>query len=137
MDYKHIAIYEDQYYGRVNNQKRKEYVRCDKSYTIYKSGATLELQPKEVITKGCRRIGNYDGDSIMHYPTTLTMQVKNFKNQFIDEEITVLTLNEKAHRLCENGRCSPGQREGLSVNDVLDIASLYNTSCGRLFIYFF
>ena len=119
-------------YGRVRNFKRKQFVRCDRNYTIYKNNAgSLNLQAKEVITKGCRKIGNYDGDSIMHYPTTLTMQVKNFKDHWEDKEITVLTLNEKAHRLCENGRCSPGQREGLSVNDVSDIAFLYNTSCGK------
>lgn len=127
MNYDHIAIYENQVHGLVKNKARKEFVRCDKNYTTYNS----LLQKNEVITKGCRKVGNYDGDSIMHYPTTLKMQVKNVNGYWEDKEITVLTLNEKAHRLCENGRCSPGQREGLSVNDVLDIASLYNTSCGR------
>ena len=127
MHYDHIAIYENQANGRVRHKTKKEFVRCDKNYTTY----NILLQKMEVITKGCRKVGNYDGDSIMHYPTTLTMQVKNVNDYWEDKEITVLTLNEKAHRLCENGRCSPGQREGLSINDVSDIAFLYNTSCGK------
>ena len=84
------------------------------------------------ITKGCQTIGKYDCDSIMHYETTLKIQVQNEETgRWELENLTVLTLNDKAHSLSENGRCNPGQRTGLSVNDVLDIAELYGTTCGK------
>ena len=66
----------------------------------------------------------------MHYPPSLTTQVIE-DGGYADKTFTVLNLNEKAHALCKDGRCNPGQRNGLSPNDVADIASLYKTTCGK------
>ena len=127
VDYDHIAIYEHSFYGRVTGYKKKEYIRCDRTKISQKNFTTDQ---HSIVTKGCQRIGNYDGDSILHYPTSLKLQV-NQTGRWEDKKLTVLTLNEKAHSLCENGRCNPGQRERLSVHDVSDIAFRYNTSCGN------
>ena len=69
----------------------------------------------------------------MHYPPSLTAQVIEDGN-YVDKTFTVLSLNERAHSLCKDGRCKPGQRNGLSPNDITDIATLYQTTCSKLFL---
>ena len=128
VNYGHLTIYDQiaKQYGASSDKKTKNFVRCDRNYTSDKG---------PVITKGCQKVGKYDGDSIMHYKTTLKVQVFDGNTKRWElEDLTVLTLNEKAHSLCENGRCSPGQRERLSKNDILDIAHLYKTSCGKCYL---
>ena len=94
----------------------KQYIRCDLS--------------KEGKKRSCQRIGSYDGNSIMHYPPKLTTQVIEDGN-YIDKTFKVFKLKDEAHSLCHGGRCNPGQREGLSRHDISDIATLYQTTCGR------
>lgn len=114
-----IEEYEIALDGRVTNKKKKNYLRCDK----HKIGKK----------KGCRRIGKFDGDSILMYPPTETVSV--FENgQTVDKKFTLYTLRASAHALCEGGRCDPGQRTGLSRSDITDIANLYNTTCGESFM---
>ena len=60
---------------------------------------------------GCRRINNYDGDSILHYPS-----VAGHENPK-----TVFTSKKKCHN---NRDCEYGQRKGLSPGDVEDIVNL-------------
>ena len=102
--------------GRITNKTKRQFMRCD--------------QIKIGKRKGCRRIGTYDGDSIMHYPPTLTAQVVE-NGDYVDKTFTVFTLKEEAHALCVGGRCDPGQRDGLSANDIKDIKTLYGTTCGN------
>ena len=103
--------------GRVTKRTEKQYSRCDRS----KLGKR----------KGCQEIGTYDGDSIMHYPPTLTAPVLDLNGNTVDRSFTVFTLKQSAHALCKDGRCSPGQRNGLSLNDIIDIQTLYGTTCGK------
>ena len=81
--------------------------------------------------KGCQQIGeNYDGDSIMNYPPVRTVQIIE-NGQYVDKNFTLFTLKPEAHALCKNGRCNPGQRDGLSLNDIKEIQILYGTTCGE------
>lgn len=70
------------------------------------------------ICTNCKSIGQYDHESVMHYPSTMGTQNR-----------TVLTANEGT---CEN--CELGQRRGLSEQDVEDIHKLYD--CRKLKNYF-
>ena len=120
MDYGHIRIH-DQVHNTlslVGKKMRANYVRCDRMNSM----------------KGCQTIGKYDCDSIMHYGTTLKIQVKNEETgRWEHENLNVLTLKDKAHSLSENGQCNTGQRKALSVNDILDIKELYRTTCGKYY----
>ena len=116
IDYDAIEQFEIAKFHRINNRTRKQFILCDE--TQIGQG------------KGCRRIGAYDGNSIMHYPPTLTTQVIE-NGSFVDKTFRVLTLKQEAHELCKDGSCNPGQRNGLSVNDISDIATLYKTTCGK------
>ena len=121
VDYEAIEEYED--IMKVN--KRRQYIRCDKTQLSKKNYTTDQ---GTIIRKGCRKIGNYDGNSILHYPTTLVIQVKE-NGRFVEKNLTVLILKQSAHDLCEGGQCNPGQRDGLSVNDIKNIQLLYGTNC--------
>ena len=116
IDFEEIKQFEIAKDNRITNRTKKQYIRCD--------------QTKIAENKGCRPIGAYDGNSIMHYPPTLTAQVIE-NSSFVDKTFRVFTLKQEAHELCKHGRCNPGQRDGLSVNDVTDIATLYKTTCGK------
>ena len=63
---------------------------------------------------GCKKIGKYDGNSILHYQQIFG----------IESPTKIFTPVKK----CSNGECDYGQRRGLSPGDVRDIASLYK--CG-------
>ena len=126
VDYDVIEEY-DNYKGNRRSSKKKEYVRCDRSSM---SNETFTTDGGTLITRGCRKIGPYDGNSILHYPTTLLINEKE-NGRYVDKNLTVLTLLPSAHKLCENGKCNPGQRDGLSVNDIKDIELLYGTNCGE------
>jgi len=114
IDYEAIEQFEIAKFHRINNMQRKQFIRCDE--TQIGQG------------KGCRRIGGYDGNSIMHYPPTLTGQVTE-NGSYVDKTFRVLTLKQEAHDRCKGGSCNPGQRNGLSVNDISDVATLYKTTC--------
>ena len=116
IDFEEIKRFEKAIYGNITNKERRNYIRCD--------------QTKIAKSKGCQSIGAYDGNSIMHYPPTRTVQVIE-NGSYVNKTFRVLTLKPEAHALCKGGRCNPGQRNGLSVNDVSDIATLYNTFCGK------
>ena len=116
IDFEEIKQFEIAKYHRITNRQRRQYIRCD--------------QTKIAESKGCRPIGVYDGNSIMHYPPTRTAQVRE-NGSLVDKTFRVLTLKPEAHALCKDGRCNPGQRNGLSSNDVSDIATLYKTTCGK------
>ena len=106
-----------------NGTKQNQYLRCD--------------QHRVGIRMGCQAIGNYDANSILHYPPTLTAQVIE-NGQYVDKTFTVFTLKPSAHGLCEGGRCNPGQRNGLSRTDITDIKTLYATTCSKktlLYLY--
>ena len=122
IDYKAIEEYEIALYGGVKNKMNKQYLRCDQ-HMIGKK-------------RGCRKIGEFDGDSILMYPPTLTAPVL-VNGQTVDKKFTVYTLKQSAHALCEGGRCNPGQRVGLSRTDISDIATLYGTTCGKNIIQTF
>ena len=62
---------------------------------------------------GCKKIGHYDGNSILHY-----------KNIFGDQSPRTIFTTKK----CINGECDYGQRRELSPGDVRDIEDLYK--CG-------
>ena len=117
IDYKAMEQYEIAKYRRVKKKINKQYTKCDQ-HNIGKK-------------KGCKEIGaNYDGDSIMNYPPVQTVQI--IKNgQYVDKNFTLFTLKPEAHALCKNGRCNPGQRDGLSLNDIKEIQILYGTTCGE------
>ena len=117
-----IEEYEKAEYGKVNNRKKKEYLRCDK----HKIGKT----------RGCRPVGpndEFDGNSILMYPPTLTAYVLE-NGQTVEKNFTAFTLRASAHALCEGGRCNPGQRNGLSRTDITDIQTLYATTCSKKII---
>ena len=117
IDYKAMEQYEIALYGYVKNQMNKQFERCDQ-HRIGKK-------------RGCQQIGaNYDGDSIMNYPPSKKVQVIE-NGQYVDKYFTFFTLKPEAHALCEEGRCNPGQRDGLSINDINEIKLLYGTSCGK------
>ena len=116
IDFEEIKQFEIAKYHSIKNETRRQYIRCDQTETAE--------------NKGCRPIGAYDGNSIMHYPPTLTTQVRE-NGALVYKTFRVLTLKQEAHELCKHGRCNPGQRDGLSVNDVTDIATLYKTTCGK------
>ena len=116
IDFEAIKQFEIAKFGRVTNRTKKEFIRCDRT--------------KIAKRKGCQPIGVYDANSIMHYATELTTQVIEDGN-YVEKPFTVMTLKQEAHDLCEGGRCTPGQRNGLSANDISDIASLYQTTCGK------
>ena len=116
IDFEGIKQFEIAKYHRITNKQRRQYIRCD--------------QTKIADRKGCQPIGTYDGNSIMHYPPTRTTQVRE-NGALVDKTFRVLTLKPEAHALCKDGRCNPGQRNGLSVNDISDIATLYKTTCGK------
>ena len=50
------------------------------------------------------------------------------------KKLAVFTLKASAHALCTEGQCNLGQRNGLSHNDITDIASLYGTTCVKSII---
>ena len=102
-----------------NGTKQNQYLRCDQ----HRVGTKM----------GCQAIGNYDANSILHYPPTLTAQVIE-NGQLVDKTFTVFTLKQSAHGLCEGGRCNPGQRNGLSRTDITDIQTLYATTCSKKII---
>ena len=64
------------------------------------------------ICSGCRKFGEYDYGSVMHYGRTIGIQNRE-----------VLTVNNDK---CDN--CEIGQRKGLSEQDVADIHKLYGCS---------
>ena len=66
---------------------------------------------------GCKKIGKYDGNSILHYP-----QIFGFQSP---TKIFTPIKN------CDNGICDYGQRKGLSPGDVRDIKSLYKCGMNR------
>ena len=102
--------------GRVTNVMLRQIERCDRTKIAKK--------------KGCQQIGQYDGDSIMHYPPILSTQVLE-DGKLVNKTFRIFTLKDEAHSLCEGGRCNPGQRNGLSTNDIKKIKALYNTTCGK------
>ena len=117
IDYKAMEQYEIALYGYVKNKIKNQFARCDQ----HKAGKK----------KGCQQIGaNYDGDSIMNYPPVRTVQIIE-NGQYVDKNFTLFTLKPEAHALCKNGRCNPGQRDGLSLNDIKEIQILYGTTCGE------
>ena len=117
IDYKAMEQYEIALYGYVKNQMNKQFERCDQ-HRIGKK-------------RGCQQIGaNYDGDSIMNYHPSQKVQVRE-NGQLVDKYFTLYTLKAEAHVLCKNGRCNPGQRDGLSLNDIKEIQILYGTTCGE------
>ena len=116
IDYKAIEEYEIALYGRVKNKTKNQYLRCD--------------QHKIGKNRGCQEIGEFDGDSILMYPPTLTAPVL-VNGKTVDKKFTVYTLKAAAHDLCEGGQCNPGQRDGLSRTDITDIETLYGTTCGK------
>ena len=116
IDFKAIKEYEIKEYGSITNKTKRQFIRCDLTKIAKK--------------KGCRPIGVYDGDSVLHYPPILTTQVIEDGN-YVDKDFRVFTLKDEAHALCSGGRCNPGQRNGLSANDIVDIKVLYGTSCGN------
>ena len=122
IDFQAIEKYEIAKTGSVKNTTKNQYLRCDE----HKIGKT----------RGCRKIGEFDGDSILMYTPTLTAPVL-VNGQTVDKNFTLFTLKASAHALCEGGRCNPGQRIGLSRSDVTDIATLYKTTCGKNFIKIF
>ena len=116
IDYKAMEQYEIAKYGSVKKRINKQYTRCD----LHKIGKN----------KGCQEIGaNYDGDSIMNYSPTEKVQVVE-NGQFVYKSFTLFTLKPEAHALCKNGLCNPGQRDGLSPNDINEIRILYGATCG-------
>ena len=116
IDYKTIEEYDIKLYGRVRKKTKNQYLRCDQ----HKRGKNI----------GCRPIGEFDGDSILMYPPVLTApDLVNGKT--VDKNFTVFTLKPSAHKLCEGGKCHPGQRDGLSRTDITDIKTLYGTTCGK------
>ena len=46
------------------------------------------------------------------------------------KKLAVFTLKASAHAFYTEGQCNLGQRNGLSHNDIIDIASLYGSTCG-------
>ena len=117
IDYETMKEYEIAKYGRVNNKINRQFLRCD--------------QHKIGKAKGCQKIGDhYDGDSIMTLHPSQSVQVIE-NGQYVDKYFTFFTLKPEAHTLCKEGRCNPGQRDGLSINDINDIKILYGTSCGK------
>ena len=86
--------------GMLNQKLRKQFRKC----SLTKTGKRW----------GCKRIGNYDGNSILHYP-------KVFGDELPTKIFTPI-------RNCTNGECDYGQRKELSPGDVRDIESLYK--CG-------
>ena len=120
IDYKAMEQYEIAKYGRVKKKINKQYSKCD--------------QHKIGKKKGCQEIGaNYDGDSIMNYSPTEKVQVIE-NGQYVYKSFTLFTLKPKAHALCKNGHCNPGQRDGLSPNDINEIRILYGATCGTKFL---
>ena len=111
----------------MHDDKKLQYIRCDKTQT---SKTKYTTDQGTIIRKRCRKIGTYDGNSILHYPTTLVYQVKE-NGRFVNRNLTVLTLKQSAHDLCKGGKCNPGQRDGLSVNDIKNIQLLYGTNCRK------
>ena len=117
IDYDAMKNYEIAKYHRVKNKINKQYLRCD--------------QHKIGKVRGCQKIGDhYDGDSIMNYNPVQTVQTEE-NGQYVDKNFTLFTLKPEAHALCKNGRCKPGQRDGLSLNDIKEIQILYGTTCGE------
>ena len=116
IDFQAIKEYEIKVYGSITNTTKRQYIRCD--------------QTKIARKKGCQRIGVYDGNSVLHYPPTLKTQVIEDGN-YVNKHFRVFSLKDEAHALCSGGRCTPGQRRGLSKNDIADIKALYGTSCSR------
>ena len=116
IDYQAMELYEIAKYGSVKNKTKNQYLRCDQ-HMIGKN-------------RGCQKIGEFDGDSILMYPPTLTAPVL-VNGQTVDKNFTAFTLKASAHKLCEGGKCHPGQRDGLSRTDITDIKELYGTTCGK------
>ena len=115
--YDAMKQYEIALYGRVKNKINKEYLRCD--------------QHKIGKQKGCQEIGaHYDGNSILNYPPEVKAQVIE-NGKYVDKYFTLFTLKPEAHALCKGGVCNPGQRDGLSLNDIKEIQILYGTTCGE------
>ena len=99
------ALYEWEmsYYHRITNRTARNYFRCDES--------------KLGLKYGCQTLSPYDLKSISHYPANIP-----------DTNFTIIRVLNTTCK--EDEDCSFGQRSGLSENDVLDIARLYD--CGRL-----
>ena len=119
VDIDHNAI--EDYEKAVNLRVQDQYLRCDQHGIGRK--------------RACRKIGNFDGSSILMYPPTLTAPVYE-NGQTVNKQFTFFTLKKSAHELC-GGQCEPGQRNGLSPTDITDIASLYKTTCSKNFIKIF
>ena len=124
------------FYHEITNLNRDEYVDIDfDAITKYEKASFLPVnrtrrrydrcdQTRLGKEYGCRQVGAYDANSILHHPPTLTSYYDN-------TSFTVFTLKPSANALCENGKCTPGQRDGLSKGDISKIATLYRTSCGK------
>ena len=117
VDYDEIKTYE---IGKNINRKSilENYKRCDKTRGGKK--------------KGCKKVGKYDGNSIMHYPLSRKAQDINDNGEYFDRIFKILKLKDEAHALCKGGRCEPGQRNGLSSGDISDISTLYKSTCSKL-----
>ena len=118
VNFKAIREYEIALNLRKDSMK-KNFLRCD--------------QQKIGKKRGCQKIGEFDGDGVLMYPPTLTAQVLE-NGQHVEKIFTAYTLKDSAHALCENGRCNPGQRDGLSRRDITDIETLYRTTCSKKII---
>lgn len=119
VDYDKIKKYEEAI--NVRNVLRN-YLRCDEF------DKTLRRSRR----KGCKKVGKYDGNSIMHYPLSRIAQDIDQNDQYFDRVFNILTLKDAAHALCKGGRCEPGQRNGLSSGDISDISTLYKSTCSKL-----
>jgi len=114
LDFEAIKQYEIATFGRATGLMRRQFERCDLS----KMGRR----------KGCRQIGDFDGDSILTNSPMLAAPVLE-NGQFVERNLTIFTLKQSAHALCQSGRCHPGQRIRLSRGDISAITTLYQTSC--------
>ena len=114
IDFEAIKQYEVAMFGRATGRMRRLYERCN----LTKVGRR----------KGCRQVGDFDGDSILtNSPMVALPALEN--GQFVERNFTIFTLKQSAHALCQSGRCHPGQRIRLSRGDISAITTLYQTSC--------
>ena len=120
VDYDEIEKYEKGTKNRPINRRRilANYKKCNETRGGKK--------------KGCKKVGKYDGNSIMHYPLSRIAQDIDDNGEYFNTTFKILTLRDKAHALCKGGRCEPGQRNGLSSGDISDISTLYKSTCSKL-----